>query len=306
MKRLLFIAALITISYQVKSQSDAERFKTQVQRVNTQGTIPPQTRYNFYADKLNSFLISNEWSGDQIVSIKEMKVMPLNDPSDWYYFVAVKTKKCLTPFILTYDLGDSNLGEMFIIEPAGYPIEFKNYVEKRIKDQVKSAEDLAVAKELYSEEAFKVFKEQVKPVLVSYRKSKALKVKPRIEQTVDSLLDGYVPKDSTEMSKDKFRVKLINYFIKGDLYTLNVAEDTALTVETFDIYNSYAEGFRDIYVLDRKGAVNYYIAKEKKNYDDKIKSYYKLSEEYEISKIKENMWYKKIQYLKKEKSSQNN
>lgn len=305
MRKIIFLIVLFFFFYEVKSQSDAERFKAQVQRVNTQGTTPPQTRYNFYADKLNSFLIENEWRGDQVTSIKEIKVMPLNDPSDWYYFVAVKTKKCLKPFILTYDIGDSNLGEMFIVEPAGYPIEFKNFVEKRIKDQVKSAEDLEVAKELYSEEAFKVFKEQVAPALVPYIKNKASKVKLRIEQTVDTLLDGYVPKDSTELPKEKFRIKLINYFLNSDLYSYNIAPDTALTIESFDRNNVSASFFRDMYVLDRKGSVNYYIAQQKKDYDERIQTYYRLSEKNEIAKIKENMWYKKIQYLKKEKSSQN-
>lgn len=304
MNKLYIVLACITISSITGSLSAQDRWKTNVQRVNTEGITPPQPRYNFYLDKLNAFLTLNEWLGDEIVSIKEMKIMPPNDPSDWYYFVSVKTKKCSTPFILSYDIGDSNLGELFIIEPAGYPIEFQNELKKRVEAQKQSADDLAVAKEIYGKEAFKVFKEQVVPVIVPYRRNKSLKVMPRIEQTVDNLIDGYVQEDSTKLSKEGLRERLLNYLTQSDLYIYNVAKDTALTNETFDQFNIYSESFIDKYVIDRKNAVNNYLAQLKQDYDKQIENYFKTSEELEIAKIKENMWYKKIQYLKKEQAAQ--
>jgi hypothetical protein len=305
MKKILLLLAFLAIMCNIKAQSGQDQWKTNVQRVNTQGTTPPQPRYNLYVDKLNAFLAINEWKGDEIVSVKEIMIMPPSDPSDWYYFVALKTKRCLTPFIISYDLGDSNLGELFIIEPAGYPVEFRNEINKRVEAQKQSAEDLEVAKEIYGKEAVKVFKEQVVPVIVSYRRSKALKVQPRIEQTVDNLLDGYVQEDSTTLTKEAFRAKLINFLMKGDLYTYNVAIDTGLTVDTFDKYNIWVKSFIDMYVVDRKNGVTNFISKERQNCDNRIQDYYKASEDTEISKIKENMWYKKIQYLKKEQTQKN-
>lgn len=110
-------------------QTPAEYFKTLCSRVQTQGETPPAVRNNLYTDKLISFFNANGWKEDQVISIKEIKVLPPTDPTDWYYFVSVKTKKCITPFYISYDIADSNLGELFIIEPSGFPIEFKNFME---------------------------------------------------------------------------------------------------------------------------------------------------------------------------------
>lgn len=116
-----------------KSQTAEQNFNTLCTRVQNQGTIPPQTRYNFYTDKLNAFFNANGWKGDQVINIKEIEVMPPNDPSDWYYFVSVKTKLTNAPFYISYDIHDSNLGTIFIVEPKGYPKEFADYINKEKK-----------------------------------------------------------------------------------------------------------------------------------------------------------------------------
>lgn len=124
---LVFLFASVPCN--LKAQTKAEYFKTLQQRVNSTGEAPSQTQYNFYVDKMNQFFSANEWK-DQVISMKSIRVMPPDDPSDWYYFVSVKTKNCSTPWYISYDIGDSNLGELFIVEPNGYPTEFKTHVEK--------------------------------------------------------------------------------------------------------------------------------------------------------------------------------
>jgi hypothetical protein len=131
MKKLTLLVFLtsITLTGITQPQPD-QQFQTLIQRVNSQGETPTQTRLNFYTDKMNNFFYSNSWKGDQVISIKEIRVMPPNDPSDWYYFVSVRTKNCSTPFYLSYDIGDSNLGELFVIEPKGFPKEFSDFIAK--------------------------------------------------------------------------------------------------------------------------------------------------------------------------------
>lgn len=299
MKKNVVFIILVLISINLQSQSFEDRFKTNVQRVNIQGSTPPQTRYNYYADKLLSFLTNNEWTNDAIVSIKEMKVMQLDDPSDWYYFIAAKTKKCSTPFIMSYDIGNSNLGELFIIEPAGYPVEFQNYVNKRIEAQKQSASDLEVAREIYGEEALKVFNEQVLPILVSYIKNNySTRVNAHISKTLDDLLDGYEPKDSTQLSKEDFKKRLFNNLTTNSnvykYYIVPWIEDSEEMVR----YST--DTFIDSYVLDRKNSINNFIAKKKLELNNSIESYYAKSNAWEIEPIKENTWYKIIQFKKKE------
>ncbi len=133
MKRIIILLVLLSVLNKIQSQGKyfktSEQIKTYGQRVNSQGTTPPQPRLNFYTDKAIALFDMNLWKGDQVLSIKEIKVMPVNDPSDWYYFVAVKTKLCTTPFYYTYDIGDSQYGEFFKYEEDFLPLEFRKHCD---------------------------------------------------------------------------------------------------------------------------------------------------------------------------------
>jgi hypothetical protein len=127
-KTILFVVFVLT-SFSAMAQTSAEYFKTLQTRVNTQGTSPSQEDYNFYVDKMTRFFYNAKWQ-DEVVSIKVIKVKPPNDPTDWYYFAAVKTKNCPTdPFYVSYDIGDSNLGMLFTIENK-YPAKFQEHINK--------------------------------------------------------------------------------------------------------------------------------------------------------------------------------
>lgn len=295
MKRILFTLMVIAFTSTLNSQTPAEaQFQTNIQRINTQGTTPPQVRYNFYTDKLNYFLNANEWLGDAVVSIKEIKIMPPNDPSDWYYLAAAKTKKCTKPFILTYDIGDSNLGEMFFIEPAGYPIEFKNALEKRRQAQENEEVDattLKIKKEMLSEKSLIVYNEQVLPAIkILYEKSR-VRLDAHVDQRLNELLDGYIRKDSTWASKDKMKKEMLQ-FIHTDNYNLRGYYNSMLRATEI---SDFASGtFLNYFVKDQKNAVNNYLLYER-NYIEEI---FKKFDEIDLYKyttmVKKEEWYIRI------------
>lgn len=130
MKKSFTIISLFTlIIFNVTAQTTPQEL---MNRVNTQGVRPPQDRYNMYVDKMNKFFAANEWQGDAIVSIKEIIQRPPSDPNDWYYFVSVKTQKCLKPFYISYDIGDSNIGVVFQVETSFLPAEIKAHIDKQV------------------------------------------------------------------------------------------------------------------------------------------------------------------------------
>lgn len=149
MKKALFLFFIsIGLSLNLQSQTkflnvSIAQLKIYEQRVNTQGTTPPQIRLNFYKDKIDFFLSENNWKADQIIAIKELKIIPANDPSDWYYFVSIKTKLCSSPFYLNYDTGDSFMGEYVGFELRALPVEFGKHIENekaKIVTDAKAAE----------------------------------------------------------------------------------------------------------------------------------------------------------------------
>jgi uncharacterized protein (TIGR02145 family) len=151
MKKAVLFLIIIGFFFKINAQknfwdlTDAQ-LKTNMQRVNSQGSIPPQIRLNFYSDKMNIFFIDNLWEGDNILSIKELQVSPPDDPSDWYYFVSIKTKLCATPFYCNYDIGDRVLGELFMWDTRIFPKEFIKHVDS-INAKIEADKKAAAEKE---------------------------------------------------------------------------------------------------------------------------------------------------------------
>lgn len=134
MKKAMFFLIMIGCFFNLNAQRNfwdltEAQLKTNIQRLKSQGSTPPQTRFNFYSDKMNQFFVDNLWKGDEILAIKELQISPPDDPSDWYYFVSIKTKRCATPFYCNYDIGDRVLGEFFMWDTRIFPKEFLKHVD---------------------------------------------------------------------------------------------------------------------------------------------------------------------------------
>ncbi len=119
---LLFVCS----TFNSKAQTSEEYFKTLQKRVNTTGEIPPQTRYNLYVDKMNKLFSDEKWK-DEVISMKQIRVEPVDNPSNWYYFISVKTKNCSTPWYMEYNIGDPTFGEILKIVYA--PAEYNTYIK---------------------------------------------------------------------------------------------------------------------------------------------------------------------------------
>lgn len=132
MKKLksLFPIIFLFVLSSVNAQNAREYFITLTERVESQGEKPHLELYNYYVDKMNSFFHSNNWV-DEVLSVKHIKVLPKNDPNNWYYLAAIKTKNCTKPFYVSYDSYDLNFDtDLFIVERNFFPPEFQAYVDE--------------------------------------------------------------------------------------------------------------------------------------------------------------------------------
>jgi len=246
-KNLLLAVFVVIFSITTIAQTPKEYFQTLCTRVQTQGEAPPQVRMNFYIDKLVSFFYANGWKDDQIISIKEIKVMPPSDPSDWYYFVSVKTKKCTTPFYISYDIGDSNLGELFVIEPNGYPVEFKNFIEAEKKklrvsdmrtDQLNELVNRVSPKMISRVNVF--IKDTIKPYLDD-----------EINKSIDTLIQNY-PESDRNIKKQELlgALKQINSYVGiNNLlsnYVQNEMDHFVLNKELRETYKTENEAVNEV------------------------------------------------------------
>jgi len=204
MKRnLIYFLVLLfaSVTCNLKAQTSAEYFITLQKRVNSTGETPSQTQYNFYVDKMNRFFSDNGWK-DQVISMKSIRVMPPNDPSDWYYMVSVKTKNCSTPWYISYDIGDSNLGEIFIIEPNGYPTEFKTHIEKLKKALPVSAMNSTQLDEIKSRN-WPIMQNQMKAFIADTIIPYVIK---KFQSNIDTILYLYPELDRVNKKKQLLRV----------------------------------------------------------------------------------------------------
>ena len=145
------------------------QLKTNMQRLNSQGSTPSQTRFNFYSDKMNQFFVDNLWEGDKILSIKELQISPPDDPSDWYYFISIKTKLCATPFYCNYDIGDKVLGELFMWDTRIFPKEFLKHVDDtkaRLAAEKIAAEEKAKTDGINEEEKMLAESKRILPEII--------------------------------------------------------------------------------------------------------------------------------------------
>lgn len=196
-----FLFLFLCISLQ--AQTPQEKFNTLKARVNSQGENPGQTYSNMYIDKLTAFFYNNGWKDEIITSsVKSIRVAPPDDPSDWYYFVSVKTKNCSTPWYISYDIGDSNLGELFIIEPNGYPIEFKTHVEKLRKALPVSAMNSTQLDEIKSRN-WPIMQNQMKAFIADTVIPYVIK---KFQSNIDTVLYLFPESDRVNKKKQLLRV----------------------------------------------------------------------------------------------------
>lgn len=126
----LLIILFVFSTFNIKAQTQEEYFKTLQKRVNTTGESPSQTRYNLYTDKMNKLFYDEQWK-DEVISMKQIKVEPVDNPSNWYYLISVKTKNCSTPWYIEHNTGDPTLGE--ILRIIGAPAEYNNFIKEKNK-----------------------------------------------------------------------------------------------------------------------------------------------------------------------------
>jgi hypothetical protein len=133
----LLAVLFVCSTFNLKAQTSEEYFKTLQKRVNTTGEIPSQTRYNLYVDKMNKLFYTEKWK-DEVISMKQLRVEPVDKPSNWYYLVSVKTKNCSTPWYIEYNISDPTLGEILRIISA--PAEYNAFIETQNKAQMSHEE----------------------------------------------------------------------------------------------------------------------------------------------------------------------
>ena len=222
--RIQFLALLL-IASNAMAQTPEQKFNTLKERVNSQGQNPGQTYSNLYTDKLTAFFYNNGWKDEVIpTSIKSIRVAPPDDPSDWYYFISVKSKNCSTPFYISYDIGDSNLGELFIIEPAGFPIEFKNFIaaEKKKESErlsaIKAKEIQDQAAELADAQAEREHNANLKhEAFLSIRSKLDSAISYNVKEDI-ALLVKQMTDSITKVSSNKTKAKYIEGMQNGQIY----------------------------------------------------------------------------------------
>jgi hypothetical protein len=77
---------------------------------------------------MNHYLYEAQWK-DEVASMKWIRILPPNDPNNWYWFISLRTKNCSSPFYISYDSYDTNLGEIFVVEHV-WPKEYQAYLDK--------------------------------------------------------------------------------------------------------------------------------------------------------------------------------
>jgi hypothetical protein len=201
-KSVLLLVLLVSFFVGLHAQSRDELQK----RVATQGTRPPQDLYNLYTDKLTYAFKANQWK-DEILSIKSITVRPINDPSDWFYYISITTKNCSKPFYMVYNIYMNNIGEAFEFDPPDPP-EFKKYVDaltaktflerdteeakKHYADASKNMDDW------YTESSTTFFKQKIDTIQNNYvNKKLGLKLSnSEYHQKINSILASYPELDT--------------------------------------------------------------------------------------------------------------
>lgn len=151
----LFIFATLIFIAKFSYSQDVQDLIKRVESVGEPLSKSDQL-YFIAEDKVNDAFKAISWQ-DEIVSMKFIKHVPIDDAANWFYFISVKTKNTSTPFYVEHDPYNTFWGTYTHIAPVTYPKEYKDYIakinaeyDKEQLEKAKTNEELeAKSREIY-------------------------------------------------------------------------------------------------------------------------------------------------------------